>query len=95
MTMKPPPEHVDYAKLEKDAALAVDFLIHNTEHSIMEICNANMRMTRALLEIIRGLDWAGDTAQRDAMRDVAIKCLQINIDLSRAVRDGHEVSRTP
>lgn len=95
MTNRPQPEHIDYAQLEKDAALAVDFLIHNTEHSIMEICNANMRMTKALLEIVGRLNWARDTRERDAARDVAIKCLQININLSRAVREGHEVSQTP
>ena len=82
------PVHVDYAKLETDAALAVDRLIHQSEHAIMEICNANMRMTKALLDIIHRLNHAVGTDQTGAARDVAIKCLQINIQLSQSLREN-------
>lgn len=87
--MREEPVHIDYAKFEQDAASASDTLIHRHEHAMMEICNANIRMTKALLIIIKGLNHATHTSHILALRDAAIQCLEINIKLSQALGGNH------
>ena len=77
--------NTEYLELEQNAAAATDLLQHRVERDIAELCNANLRMTKALLQIVKGLTAARHTSEVFAVRDIAINCLQINSNMAKTL----------